>query len=292
MTNRPTAIVTGASSGIGRSISARLAEEGYTVFGTSRTDTSLYLLDVTDPGSCDALIAQVVDQTGRIDVLVNNAGYSMLGAQEELSDHEVLALFETNVFGAMRLSRSVLPVMRAARRGRLVHVSSVSGLIPSPFMGAYGATKHALEGWSLSLDHEVRPFGVRSVTVRPGFMRTRIAENSISAVASLPDYTPARARFDKALRTALAAGEHSSRVAETVCRVLAAKHPRAAYPAGTAARRLLALHSFAPKALFDRGLRKTFAIADLPAPPAVSGEATLPPSQSQAPSTASGSSLM
>lgn len=262
MTDRPTAIVTGASSGIGRAIAARLAREGYMVFGTSRTDSALYRLDITDPRSCDALVARVMDQTGRIDVLVNNAGYSMLGAQEELSDDEVLALFDTNVFGAMRLARSVLPAMRAARRGRLVHVSSVSGLIPSPFMGAYGATKQALEGWSQSLDHEVRPFGIRSVTVRPGFMRTRIAENAVSAARALPDYAAARARFDTALQKALAAGEDPSRVAETVSHSIAARHPRLSYSSGVAARRLLAIRAIAPETLFDRGLRKTFSLAN------------------------------
>lgn len=177
----------------------------------------------------------------------------MLGAQEELSDDEFLAMFDTNVFGAMRLTRSVLPVMRAAGRGRLVHVSSVSGLIPSPFMGAYGATKHALEGWSLSLDHEVRPFGIRSVLVRPGFIRTRIAENSVSVDRSLPDYAPVRARFDTVLRKALVDGEDPSCVAETGSRALAARHPRAVYLAGNAARRILAVRAIAPRALFDHG---------------------------------------
>ena len=262
MTDRPTAIVTGASSGIGRAIAARLATEGYRVFGTSRTDAALHRLDVTDPQSCDVLVARILDETGRIDVLVNNAGTSMLGAQEELCDDDVRAMFETNVFGAMRLARSVLPAMRAARRGRLVHVSSVSGLIPSPFMGAYGATKHALEGWSKALDHETRPFGIRSVTIRPGFMRTRIAENARSALHALPAYTPARARFDRALQDALGSGEDPAVVAETVSRVLAAKRHRTGYPAGRAARHLLALHALAPKGVFDRGLRKAFSLAE------------------------------
>jgi NAD(P)-dependent dehydrogenase (short-subunit alcohol dehydrogenase family) len=261
MTDCPTAIVTGASSGIGHAIATRLAADGYRVFGTSRTDPSLSVLDVTDPDSCTALVARVLDEAGRIDVLVNNAGCSMLGAQEELTDDEIRAMFEANVFGAMRLSRAVLPIMRMAGRGRLVHVSSVSGLIPSPFMGAYGATKHALEGWSASLDHEVRPFGIRSVTVRPGFMRTRIAENSVSALCPLPAYRPGRTRFETALLAALVTGEDPVRVALTVSRALAAKHPRSAYPAGTAAGRLLALRALLPAALFDRGLRKTFDLA-------------------------------
>lgn len=130
MIDQPTAIVIGASSGIGRAISERLTSDGYVVFGTSRTDPALHRLDVTDARSCDALIASILEKAGWIDVLVNNAGYSMLGAQEELSDEDLRAMFEVNLFGAMRLARSVLPAMRVGRRGQLVHVSSVSGLIP------------------------------------------------------------------------------------------------------------------------------------------------------------------
>jgi NAD(P)-dependent dehydrogenase (short-subunit alcohol dehydrogenase family) len=262
MIDQPTAIVTGASSGIGRAISDRLTSDGYVVFGTSRTDPALHRLDVTDARSCDALIASILEKAGRIDVLVNNAGYSMLGAQEELSDDEVRAMFEVNLFGAMRLARSVLPAMREARRGQLVHVSSVSGLIPSPFMGAYGATKHALEGWSKALDHELRPFGIRSFTVRPGFMRTRIAENAVSAQHALPDYGPARVHFDGALGEAIGSGEDPAVVAETVSHALAARRRRTGYPAGRAARQLLFLHALAPKAVFDHGLRKAFSLVD------------------------------
>lgn len=262
MIDQPTAIVTGASSGIGCAIANRLTRDGYLVFGTSRTDPALHRLDVSDPQSCDALVARILDKAGRIDVLVNNAGYSMLGAQEELSDDEVREMFEVNLFGAMRLSRSVLPAMRAARRGQLVHISSVSGMIPSPFMGAYGATKHALEGWSKALDHELRPFGIRSFTVRPGFMRTRIAENAVTAQHPLPDYGPARVQFDDALGEAIGLGEDPSVVAETVSHALEARRHRTGYPAGRAARQLLLLHALAPKALFDRGLRKAFSLAD------------------------------
>ena len=262
MFDQPTAIVTGASSGIGRAISDRLTKDGYVVFGTSRTDPALHRLDVTDPQSCDALVASILERDGRIDVLVNNAGYSMLGAQEELSDDAVRAMFEVNLFGAMRLARSVLPAMRAARRGQLVHVSSVSGLIPSRFMGAYGATKHALEGWSKALDHELRPFGIRSFTVRPGFTRTRIAENAVSAQHALPDYALARVQFARALGDALGSGEAPAVVAATESHALAPQRRRTGYPAGRAARQLRLLHALAPKAVFDRGLRKAFSLVD------------------------------
>ena len=262
MFDQPTAIVTGASSGIGRAISDRLTKDGYVVFGTSRTDPALHRLDVTDPQSCDALVASILERDGRIDVLVNNAGYSMLGAQEELSDDAVRAMFEVNLFGAMRLARSVLPAMRAARRGQLVHVSSVSGLIPSRFMGAYGATKHALEGWSKALDHELRHFGIRSFTVRPGFTRTRIAENAVSAQHALPDYALARVQFDRALGDALGSGEAPAVVAATVSHALAPQRRRTGYPAGRAARHLLLLPALAPKAVIDRGLRKAFSLVD------------------------------
>ena len=131
-------------------------------------------MDVRDDGSVARAVSEVVARAGRIDVLVNNAGSSIVGAVEETGTDQAQGLFDVNFFGAVRVTRAVLPTMRQQRRGRIVFVSSVAGFLPAPFMGFYAASKHALEGYSESLDHEVRTLGVRSILVEPGFMKTRI----------------------------------------------------------------------------------------------------------------------
>src|SRR5436190_11915177 len=171
------ALVTGASSGIGEAAARELLAAGFTVYGTSRKavageqrgGVTFLPLDVTDDVSVAAAVGEVLARSGHIDVLVNNAGFGVTGAAEESSVEQARALFETNVFGLMRVTRAVLPVMRAQGSGRIINVSSIVGLIPVPFMALYASSKHALEGYSESLDHEVREHGVRVLLVEPGF---------------------------------------------------------------------------------------------------------------------------
>src|SRR3954463_7211809 len=129
-------------------------------------------LDVTDDVSVAGVVREVLERSGRIDVLVNNAGVGIAGAAEESSIEQARALFETNVFGSIRMTRAVLPHMREQGGGRIINVSSVLGLVPAPFMALYAATKHAIEGYSESLDHEVREHGVRVLLVEPGYTNT------------------------------------------------------------------------------------------------------------------------
>src|SRR3954451_17164307 len=146
------ALVTGASSGIGEAAARELVAAGFTVYGTSRKavageqrDGVTFLpLDVTDDASVASAVGDVLARSGRIDVLVNNAGFGVTGAAEESSVEQARALFETNVFGLMRVTRAVLPVMRAQGSGRIINVSSIVGLIPVPFMALYASSKHAL----------------------------------------------------------------------------------------------------------------------------------------------------
>src|SRR5437588_9328882 len=154
------ALVTGASSGIGEAAARALVGGGLAVYGTSREATPgekrgevVFLpLDVTDDESVADAVREVLDRSGRIDVLVNNAGLGVAGAAEESSIEQARALFETNLFGAMRMIRAVLPQMREQASGRIINVSSVLGLLPAPFGALYAATKHAIEGYSESLD--------------------------------------------------------------------------------------------------------------------------------------------
>lgn len=138
---------------------------GYRVFGTSRTDPAFQTLDIRDETSCRALVQDVLAETGRIDLLVNNAGYAALGSREDTPDARAAAIMDTNFLGATRMSRAVLPSMRARKAGRIVHISSIVGFIPVPYMGFYAASKHALEGYAETLDHEVHTFGICSVLI-------------------------------------------------------------------------------------------------------------------------------
>ncbi|MGW5666163.1 SDR family NAD(P)-dependent oxidoreductase, partial [Streptomyces sp. NPDC003758] len=174
-TNRPVALVTGASSGIGKAAALALVDAGFEVVGTSRQasgdarrDGVTFLdLDVASDTSVARAVDRVIAQFGRIDVLVNNAGIGSAGAGEERSLAQDQQLFDINVFGLIRMTKAVLPHMRAQGRGRIINISSVLGFVPAPYMAAYAASKHAVEGYSESMDHEVRQHGVRVLLVEP-----------------------------------------------------------------------------------------------------------------------------
>src|SRR4051812_26408145 len=191
---RRVALVPGASAGIGEAAAHALAGAGFTVFGTSRRAAAgeerggvVFLpLDVTDDASVAAVVREVLDRAGRIDVLVNNAGVGVSGAAEESSIEQARVLFETNVFGSMRLTRAVLPYMREQGSGRIINISSVLGFMPAPFMALYAASKHAIEGYSESLDHEVREHGVRVLLVEPAYTRTAFDANAVAVDEPLP----------------------------------------------------------------------------------------------------------
>jgi NAD(P)-dependent dehydrogenase (short-subunit alcohol dehydrogenase family) len=174
-------LVTGASSGIGLATARRLAEVGDEVFGASRRPCPLdgvtsLPCDLTVADDAAATVARVLDAAGRIDAVVSVAGSGTLGAIEDVTDAEVTSIFETNVFGPLRLARAALPTMRAQGRGRIVHVTSMNDVLPAPFAGHYSASKAALASASAVLDAEVRPFGVAVTVVAPGLFRTPMAE--------------------------------------------------------------------------------------------------------------------
>src|SRR5258708_2857010 len=180
MGSNQVALVTGASSGIGQATAELLAANGFTVFGTSRTPEKLARsfkwlpLDVHSDASVEAAIQALLEQAGRIDVLVNNAGYSQVGAIEESSIADIQAQLDTNLLGVLRMIKAVLPVMRQQGSGRIINVSSVVGHVAPPYVGVYSASKFALEGLSEALREEVRPFGVEVSLIEPAFVKTHI----------------------------------------------------------------------------------------------------------------------
>jgi NAD(P)-dependent dehydrogenase (short-subunit alcohol dehydrogenase family) len=258
-----TAIVTGASSGIGRASAEALARAGYTVFGTSRRATgngpdgvTMLTCDVTDDASVNALVSGVLSRTGRIDVLINNAGVGLLGGAEESSIGQVQALFDVNLFGVMRVTNAVLPSMRERRQGRIINVSSVLGLIPAPYSAHYAATKHALEGYSESLDHEIRAFGIRVALIEPAYTRSVFDQNSLEPDAKLKDYDQARANTHARVEAVMPTADLPEVVADVVLQAATAARPQRRYTAGKLARQISMLRRFAPAGMFDKSMRK------------------------------------
>jgi NAD(P)-dependent dehydrogenase (short-subunit alcohol dehydrogenase family) len=264
MSDQKVAVVTGISSGIGKATAGELASRGFRVFGTIRTASAAadgverVVLDVRDQASIDAAVADVVARAGRLDVLVNNAGGTVVGAIEETETRQAQELFDVNFFGAVRMTRAVLPIMRRQRSGRIVFVSSVLGFLPAPFMGFYAASKHALEGYSESLDHEVRSLGIRALLVEPSFMKTRIDENAPRAVKDIDDYAAARQRVTAGIQVSVAKGDDPRIVAKTVAEAVTASSPRLRYQVGKGAGLLATLRGVMPSKLFDRSFRREF----------------------------------
>ena len=258
------ALVTGASSGIGEAAARALVGAGFTVYGTSRRATPgekrgevVFLpLDVTDDESVADAVREVLDRSGRIDVLVNNAGLGVAGAAEESSLEQARALFETNLFGSIRMTRAVLPHMREQHSGRIINVSSIVGLIPVPYMALYASSKHALEGYSESIDHEVREHGVRVLLVEPGFTKTSFDANLAAADTPLPVYAQQRKIVDAGLTDALKAGDEPSIVAHAIVAAATDERPKLRYPAGKTARRVSKARRYAPTTIFDKQIRK------------------------------------
>jgi short-subunit dehydrogenase len=262
-TNPGVALVTGASSGIGLATAKALRNAGFRVFGTSRRATAersdgitMLACDVTDDESVAKLVERVRAEAGRIDLLVNNAGMGLLGAAEESSIAQAQALFDVNVFGVLRMTSAVLPAMRHQGKGRIVNVSSVLGLIPAPYSAVYASTKHAIEGYSESLDHELRTFGIRVVLVEPAYTRTAFEENLARPDRLLDMYESARDGMNVIMRKAIETGDAPEVVARTIVEAATTFVPKRRYAAGKMARQVSLLRRFVPASAFDKSLRK------------------------------------
>ncbi|HEX4229062.1 MAG TPA: oxidoreductase [Bryobacteraceae bacterium] len=269
MSREQVVLVTGASSGIGLAIAERLARNGFRVFGAARGSSEIgkypagvetVRLDVRDAASVRSCVETIVDRAGRIDALVNNAGYALIGSIEETSIEEAKQLFETNFFGVLRMSAAVLPLMREQNYGRILNIGSIVGFVPAPYQGIYAASKHALEGYSESLDYEVRDFGVRVSVVEPGFTRTSIFQNAPVVTRPLDIYAQLRNRVTESVNRNIANGVDPGRVASVVLRAITSRSPDARYPVGKEARMIGVLRKFLPSGLFERGLRKQFGL--------------------------------
>lgn len=257
------ALVTGASSGIGEATAQRLAKAGYKVYGTSRRggqagqrSFEMLPLDVTRDESVEAGVRKVMQLEGRIDLLVNNAGFGVAPAgAEESSIEQARSIFDTNFFGMVRMTRAVVPHMRRQRNGRIINMGSVLGFLPMPYMALYSATKHAVAGYSESLDHELRTMGIRVSVVEPAYINTPFEANLLEPDAPLEVYREIRAGVEKRVKEVLVSADGPDVVAEIVLKAAMAVRPRIHYAPGLASRMRL-LRRFAPARVLDAGVRK------------------------------------
>jgi len=263
---RRTVLITGCSSGIGRATAEAFLEDDWKVYATARNPADIETLgeregcdvntlDVTDREDVERVASRMVERDGRIDALVNNAGYGQHGPLEDVTDDLLHRQFDVNVYGPHRLARAVLPHMREAGDGTIVNVSSIAGRLSAPGVGAYAGSKHALEGMSDALRAEVEPFGVDVVVVQPAAVETAFYENADEELGSV-DRTDAYESVYEFRRDLRVVGSESpfalppEAVATVILEAAASPDPRARYPVGNLAR--LALYSrFLPDRLRD-----------------------------------------
>ena len=265
MTNKLVALVTGASSGIGEATAQKLLTAGYSVYGTSRRGATsnqagfpMLALDVTDDSSVEAAVAELIRLEGRIDLLVNNAGFGVAPAgAEESSIEQAKSILDTNFFGTVRMTRAVVPHMRRQGSGRIINISSIIGVVPMPYVALYAASKHAVEGFSEALDHELRTRGIRVSLIEPAFTKTKFEANNVQPDSMLPEYDKIRAKLTKVVEEAMEGGDTPDVVADVVVKAAQATQPKLRYTAGKAAGQLKFLRRFAPASVLDKGIRKS-----------------------------------
>ena len=265
------ALVTGGSSGIGEATALRLQELGYTTYAAARrvermehlTTSGIrpLAMDVTDDESMQSGVEQILAEEGRIDVLVNAAGYGSYGALEDVPLSEARNQVEVNLFGAARLTQLVLPRMRDQRSGTIVNITSMGGKIYTPLGAWYHATKHALEALSDCLRMELKSFGIDVVVIEPGGIRTEwagIAAEKVRAVSGTGPYAPQ----GNAVADSLASESTRRRssppelIAKTIGKAVTARRPKTRYAAGYGAKPMIFLHDVLPDRAFDAFIRR------------------------------------
>ncbi len=270
MSNRKIAIVTGASEGIGKEAALLLAENGYHVYAVARRQALLdeiksdsispIALDVSDTDAVDSAVKQVLSEQGKIDLLVNNAGFAQLGAIECVSLEAVQRQFDVNLFGYVRFMQAVLPAMRDNKSGRIINVTSAVGKISMPLFGWYAGTKHAIEAISDALREEVRPMGIGVSIIEPGLIDTPFLGNQTDLLAETP-HDPAYDHLLERLPSVVpprTGGVHPKVIAESILNVAQAKKPpiRVALPADS--KSVITLRKMVSENMFFSIMRKTW----------------------------------
>lgn len=271
---RPVVLLTGASSGIGYDVAPLLVRYGYTVYGAARRVEKIeelasegvksLSLDVTDEASMEAAVQQIIEAEGRIDVLINNAGYGSYGAIEDVPIDEARRQFEVNLFGLARLTQLVLPHMRARGSGRILNISSMAGRITSPLGAWYHATKYALEAFSDALRMEVEEFGIDVVIIESGGIKTPwglIAADHLEESSRNGVYAAQAQRVAANMRKLYSPSSNLSEpkvISNAILRALEARRPKTRYLVGFGAKPSVFLHTVLPDRLFDKVARRIF----------------------------------
>jgi NAD(P)-dependent dehydrogenase (short-subunit alcohol dehydrogenase family) len=259
------ALVTGASSGIGKATALQLAAHGYHVFAAARRLEQLesirvvnlepLYLDIASEASIKTALEKVLAHSGRLDVLVNNAGFAVYRSLEDTSIEEARQQFEVNLFGLMQLTQQVLPIMRRQAAGSIVNVSSVTGKFGAPMAGWYSATKHALEALSDTLRMELKPFGIKVILVQPGAISTEFVEQAFQKAEQAPKsetYGSLLNAHRNLLQSAYRYAADPYVVARAIQQAVSAKQPKARYPVPGHARLILLAKTLISDRLFDR----------------------------------------
>lgn len=257
-------LITGASSGFGQMTVEKLLKKGYTVYATARRvnlmedlkekGAKVISMDVTSDEDVAAGVAQVIEEAGRVDVLVNNAGYGGYGMVESVSLEEAHKQFEVNVFGAARLMKKVLPQMRKQRSGLIINMSSVVGRISSPMIGWYGASKHALESLSDALRAEVKEFGINVVLIEPGAVQTGfldVAMKQLDTVEHEEEYKTKVEGFKKAFINSYSKAPDPEKVTDTIINAIESNNPKARYAVGDAKMGIM-VNNILPDKTYDK----------------------------------------
>jgi NAD(P)-dependent dehydrogenase (short-subunit alcohol dehydrogenase family) len=254
-------LVTGASSGFGKVTASLLATRGFRVFGTSRKPTGkqdgveMLELEITSDASTRNCVTELLQRTGRIDVLVNNAGHAIIGGLEETSIEEAKSHLDSNFFGAVRMVNAVLPEMRKQRSGEIVNIASLAGTFPVPFEGYYSIAKAALIAYSDVLRQEVKSLGIKVSVVEPGFYRTQLGSSGRRAANRISDYDDMRKRAHRVLKESFDNGGDPQEVAETILKIVEDPSPRLHYVVGKE-RRYASLGRIVPASMVESQLRK------------------------------------
>jgi NAD(P)-dependent dehydrogenase (short-subunit alcohol dehydrogenase family) len=275
MENRPVALITGCSTGIGFEASLALARQGYRVFATMRNikkagtlkkaakglPVEILPLDVDQPFAAKKTVSAIVRKTGRIDVLINNAGFGAFGMLEEFTDEEIKAQYETNVFGLMRVTNAVLPVMRARKSGRILHIGSLAGKMTFAGIGLYCSSKYAVEALTEAMRTEVRPFNIEVAVIEPGSTNTPFKQNRYLS----QKFKQGRSNYQSVLKKILAYGNAQSQkalgaeqVIAAILKALGSSRMAVRYAAGFDSTWFPVARWFLPDGVYDWVLKRMF----------------------------------
>ncbi len=266
-------LITGASAGFGSLAVKELLKQGHTVYAGARRlekmleiekhGAKIFKMDVTSDEDVESVVSEIIKKEGRIDVLVNNAGYGGYGMVEAVSLEEAQKQFDANVFGLARVTKAVLPHMRSKKSGTIINMSSMVGKVTAPMIGWYGASKHAVEALSDALRSEVKSFGIKVVLIEPGAMATEfldVALKQIETVDHPQQYKENVSNFVKAFKGKYSKSPGPEKVVKAILKVVNSANPKARYPVGSDCKTAMFAHSLLPTKAIDSIMRKVFNI--------------------------------